>query len=254
METHRCPFCEHDNLTDAKYCSNCGGCLYLVPCPSCGAISDIKAGTCYQCHKPLHGGASDSLSVEVAPVAVISQTRGPDIMSRALETGKLELAHPAPTAGEPTVAPARRGHTVFAGAVAAAAVVAGLGYYAYRHYGVIGAPAPTAAGGVVGTPGTAANSGSIRQPAVAAGAASAPVAASAAACTGEATTLGLCSPQNGAKKELEPAAAGATASPDAAVPPQSQACAPAAAALGLCTPAANATATVPTVTHTRRSE
>lgn len=256
METHRCQFCDHDNSADAKYCSNCGGCLYLVPCPSCGAINDIKAAACHQCRQSLNGGAHDSVVMDVAPVAVINQARGSDLMSRALETGKLEVAYPAPPASEMAAPPARRRNPVILGAVVALAVVAGLGYYAYRHHGVINLPAPTSAGGAAPESGLPVGSGVIRAEAAAGGAAAAGTTASTAAeaCGGEASTLGLCAPQSAGKKASEAAASTVPGAGEAAGSQQSQACGAASVALGLCTPAADSATTVPTVTHTRRSE
>lgn len=58
-----CPFCEHSNPADSKFCNHCGGALHLVPCPQCGAVSDLKATSCYQCHGRLPGRGSTAVTV-----------------------------------------------------------------------------------------------------------------------------------------------------------------------------------------------
>lgn len=297
MEIRKCQFCEHGNSMDAKYCSNCGGCLFLVPCPSCGAVNDVKAVSCYQCQAPLHAGAMGDTQARPAPVAMLGKPRSPDILSRALEVGKLEAVYPMPPAGTAPM-PLYRRRVPFIAGTAVLALIAGLGYYGYRHQTLINAAAPPAAGG--GTPARSSpgSAGVIRHdtavvetaPVNAAGAtraaapparvtresavsAAAPVAspgdAAAAACSGAATTLGLCATQSDQIKQTEAAAGAVGASSarddakaaDAAegamatenTKARTDSCTAAAAALGLCVPTA-AGAAVPAVTHTRRSE
>ena len=67
MSFNGCRFCDHRNPADAKFCSVCGGALHLVPCPHCGAVSDIAATVCYQCRGQLPGRMTDAL--EAAPAA-----------------------------------------------------------------------------------------------------------------------------------------------------------------------------------------
>lgn len=287
MEIRKCQFCDHGNSMDAKYCSNCGGCLFLVPCPSCGAVNDVKAVSCYQCQAPLHAGAMEHAQPRPAPVSVLAKPRSPDILSRALEVGKLEAVYPMPPAGSAAMPLYRRRAPLIAG-TAVLALIAGLGYYGYRYQSLINAAAPPAAGGGAPAHSSPASAGVIRHdtavvetaPANAAGAtraaappaqgtresavsAAAPAAspgdaaASAAACSGAATTLGLCAAQSDQKKQAEAGAAAAKAvdATEGAENTKARAdsCSVSAAALGLCVPAA-AGAAVPAVTHTRRSE
>jgi hypothetical protein len=48
-----CPFCEHVNPPDSKFCNACGAPLHLVPCARCEAVNDPTATTCHQCGAPL---------------------------------------------------------------------------------------------------------------------------------------------------------------------------------------------------------
>ena len=72
MSLNNCPFCEHGNPADARFCSACGGALHLVPCPRCGAVSDVAATTCYQCHGQLRGRGTEALETE-SPAAEVSR-------------------------------------------------------------------------------------------------------------------------------------------------------------------------------------
>jgi hypothetical protein len=45
----QCPFCEHGNPGDARYCNGCGSRLHLKGCNRCGAVNDQIVGQCYQC-------------------------------------------------------------------------------------------------------------------------------------------------------------------------------------------------------------
>jgi hypothetical protein len=67
MSFNRCRFCDHCNPADAKFCNDCGGALHLLPCPHCGAVSDIAATICYACHGQLPGRMTGAL--ESAPAA-----------------------------------------------------------------------------------------------------------------------------------------------------------------------------------------
>lgn len=58
-----CRFCEHVNPPDAKFCNACGGALHLVPCSRCGAVNDVTATSCYQCHNLLAGRGNSAAEV-----------------------------------------------------------------------------------------------------------------------------------------------------------------------------------------------
>lgn len=276
MFPNSCPFCEQFNPEDAKFCSACGGALHLVPCPRCGAVSDVKAATCYQCHGQLPGRGTDALD-------------------------------PAPPAAEAPRPLPRRPSRVMVG-TAVVAAIAVLVYYGYRQRSLVDAPEPQAASSDASGRGAPAGAGAIRRDAVVgdttspnadnsvrlaspatsppetpladptreteippravrrpvesrnATAAAAPIARSQAtdagksrrlepprpvACTQSVAALGLCPPESVQKKEAETAAAiRAIARPQANAagkvggqePPRQAACTEAVAALGLCTP------------------
>lgn len=67
MSLTQCPFCEHGNPADAKFCNCCGGTLTLAPCPRCGAVNEVGASSCYQCHGKL--GSEDALRLPVPAAA-----------------------------------------------------------------------------------------------------------------------------------------------------------------------------------------
>ena len=48
-----CQYCERLNHADARFCVGCGAQMHLVPCPTCGAVNDKTAKSCYQCHGEL---------------------------------------------------------------------------------------------------------------------------------------------------------------------------------------------------------
>jgi hypothetical protein len=225
MVPNICRFCEHGNPEGAKFCTECGGCLHLLPCPGCGAVTDVTASTCYQCQAPLpwhKGGAVD------APPAVV------------------EVARPATRLRAP----------VIAGAAVLAVVVAALGYYGYRHRPPVDASSPTAAGGAARAE---------RQPVEAPLAKTLPVTERSVSKAGSvseravppAAALGTCAPQSIPIKGAEATAAARGAGSQAidagksiaTEPPRPEWCAEAVAALGLCS-----VRPTPTVTHTQRSE
>lgn len=72
MFLNTCPFCEHGNPTDSKFCNACGGALHLLPCPRCGAVNDVTAAACYQCHGHLPGRGTDALD-SAEPIADVSK-------------------------------------------------------------------------------------------------------------------------------------------------------------------------------------
>lgn len=240
MDMHTCPFCQHGNPADSKYCSECGGCLYLLPCASCGAINDVKAVACYQCHAQLQAagtGHGDPLA-PAAPVAVVTTPRETDILTRALEVGSLEPAVAAAPLGS-KAPPIWRRHG-YGRVIAGTAVVAGIaamGYYSYRYQMPNSASQATAAGGQPHAARVApASSGTIRSDPAPGGVGSGKAAAAAAPAASAAISAVNVRSDN----------AGAAA-------PRSDACSDASAALGLCAPAPG-DAGVPAVTHTLKKE
>ena len=115
MSPSICPFCERTNPADAKFCNACGGALHLVPCPGCGAVSDVSAITCYQCQAQLPGRRSTE--PEPAPPA---EAEPPEALPRQ---------HPR---GMPA-------------AVVLAVVVVVVSYYGYRQSSLVDVPHPAAA-------------------------------------------------------------------------------------------------------------
>jgi len=135
MFPNACPFCDLGNPEDAKFCSACGGALHLVPCLRCGAVNDVAATACYQCHDRLPGRGTDALGPE-SPAAVVSRP----------------LLH-------------RHSRVIVGMAVVAAFAV--LGYYGYRQGSLVESPPPTAAGSKASAPDATAGAGVIRRDAAA---------------------------------------------------------------------------------------
>jgi double zinc ribbon protein len=119
MSPTRCPFCEHDNPADARFCSECGGALHLAPCPKCGAVNQVTASVCYQCRSQLRGhGTAD------APAPPVSADAFTESLANTFVSESL------PVAVVPKSLPRRRSQ-VIAGTVVVVVIVA-LGYNAYR--------------------------------------------------------------------------------------------------------------------------
>jgi len=264
MSLNRCPYCEHGNPADAKFCSACGGALHLVPCPRCGAVSDVTATVCYQCHGQLPGRGTDALD-SVLPAA--------------------EVSRPVPR---------RRSRVIVGTAVLAAIGV--LGYNSYRQRSPVDAPQPAAASSEASGRGSPAGAGVGRRDAAAgdttpakaddsarpaspatrlpetplagptraaanqpradrqpvesretkvtaapiaspqvidAGKAGRQKVSRPEACTESIASLGLCTPESVQMKEAETAAAGKAGVQEL---PRQEACTEAVAALGLCAP------------------
>jgi double zinc ribbon protein len=222
MSLNSCPFCEHGNPADAKFCSACGGALHLVPCPRCGAVSDVAATTCYQCHGPLRGHGTDAL--EPAPPAA-------------------EASRPLP----------RRHSRVIVG-TAVLAAIAVLGYYSYRQRSLVDAPQPQAASSEASGRDGPAGAGAIRRDAAAGD--TTPARADGSAPTSAATSPPKTpladptreSPPRVVRRPVESRNATAAAMPIARPqatdagkarrlePPRPLACTESVAALGLCPP------------------
>ena len=87
MSVTQCRFCDHVNPAGAKFCSECGGALHLLPCPRCGAVSQVTAAVCYQCQAKLPWPAAET-PASASPSAVLSQPsirwRSPAIVGTAI--------------------------------------------------------------------------------------------------------------------------------------------------------------------------
>jgi len=131
MSQNSCPYCAQVNPPGAKFCNACGGALHLVPCPRCGAVSDVTATTCYQCHAELPGRGAEAADAV------------------------------APAAGEIS-GPGRHRYVQVSIGLAVVTVVAALGYYGYLQYSVDRADRLPAASGEA-----PAGSGAVRREATA---------------------------------------------------------------------------------------
>jgi Double zinc ribbon len=61
-----CTFCDHANPPQSKYCNACGAPLHLTLCPSCDALNDKTATTCYKCDTVLPGSRVEALALSSA--------------------------------------------------------------------------------------------------------------------------------------------------------------------------------------------
>jgi hypothetical protein len=251
MDSKKCQFCEHGNSADAKYCSECGGCLYLLPCPHCGAVTDVTAATCYQCQGQMQGAKTDVLDTlpSATDVAKSDARYFPSSLGGMTKFDALAAALPVAEAVRSRPQPLSRVHPRVIASIALLAVITAVGYFAYRQRFVVTAPNvpnPPASAGIVREEAPVAdtalaNTANAARPADGAAALSAnPVAGTTAAppAAGEAKAATQTAVSRDTKAVVAPAAGklatdGGTAS--------SVACAPAVAALGLCaTPAVQA--------------
>lgn len=231
-----CRFCEHSNPEGAKFCTECGGCLHLLPCPSCGAVTDVSARTCYQCQRqlPWHSEAA--------------------------------AAPPTPVVTEAKPVQRWRAPAIFGAAVVV--LLAVVGYFGYRQHFEANMLRPPAAGSAAEVPGadsspasasTPIRPASVRQDATAGRTAPAdkrpqatmvvPAPPVAAPVANVPATNRVPAAPRAAIAGAAPVAGSATIKgPDAREQPSPPAagCTPAVAALSLCTPA------TPPVTHTLR--
>lgn len=220
MVLNTCRFCDHSNPEGAKFCTECGGCLHLLPCPNCGAVTDVTASTCYQCQATLpwhNANAQDN-------------------------------AAPPPEAVKPK---GRWRAPVMAGAAMLVTAAMMAGYYHFRQPPPVSAP--TAAGGAarvvppaMETPAVKASTVPVAAPA----AAVAPVKSGKGAGDAAALPPVAQKPATGANAaiaEIIPQAASGKG--NAATPTRPDGCEDAVAALGLC---AVAPVRTPAVTHTQR--
>ena len=226
MFPNTCPFCDHGNPEDAKFCSACGGALHLVPCLRCGAVNDVAATACYQCHDRLPGRGTDALGPE-SPTAEV-------------------------------IRPLLHRHSRVIVGMAVIAAVAVLGYYGYRLRSLVDSPQPTAADSKASGPGATAGAGVIRRDTAAGDTIPARTDFSAKPTTKPAISLPeapVAGPARAAAEQpragRQPvesreakAAAALIARPQATAagkarrrePPQPEACTESVAALGLCPP------------------
>ena len=128
-------------MADARFCSACGGALHLAPCPRCGAVSDVKAITCYQCHARLPGRGTD---MDAPDFALFD---------------KPDPAPPAAEVSRPFFRPSSRwvaGSAVFA-------AIGVLGYFGYGQRSFDNSPRPVAAGSEASVPGGTPGTGMVRR-------------------------------------------------------------------------------------------
>lgn len=224
MFLNSCPFCEQVNPAGAKFCNACGGALHLVPCPRCGAVSEVTATVCYQCHSQLPGRGTDAPDPAQAAAAV----------SKILPRPRIQ---------------AIVGTAVFA-------AIAVLGYYTYSQRSLVDALQPPAASSDASGRGGPAGAGDIRRDATAgetalpkpddsagpASPATAPPESPLADPAPEAAsppTAGLVPAKSREAKAAALPSAGTKAISEGRVserePSRPQACTEAAATLGLCT-------------------
>lgn len=230
MDSKKCQFCEHGNPADSKYCSECGGCLYLLPCPHCGAVTDATTATCYQCNGQLQGGWTDAAYAPRAAAKIVegaTQVATPDtryMLSPVSGMSKFDALASALPIAETSRSPSRltsrlniRPNARVAASVALLALIAALGYYVYHQRFMANTPKPPAADIEASSRGVPSSSRVIRSEAPAA-AVSTDAKAVAAPGAGRFAAERATDPAGAAERG---ASAGA-------------ACAPAVAALGLC--------------------
>jgi hypothetical protein len=131
----RCPFCEHPNLAEGKFCSECGGALHLAPCPKCGAVNQVTSSVCYQCRSPLQGRG-------VAAPAPSLPTDLSDLLPDSISGTVVPESLPVAVVRESS--PRRRSRAIIGTVVVVA--IAALGYNVYRQRSLINEPPPQAAG------------------------------------------------------------------------------------------------------------
>ena len=133
MSQRLCPYCDHPNLADAKFCSACGAAMHLAPCPHCGAVNNISSAACYRCHGELPGIGT----VEDAPATTA-------IVAAESPEGIAVAATPAASAGN------SRPSLIVVGIIFIAFAAAS--YYAYRQRSEIGGRDPATPAQAESTP------------------------------------------------------------------------------------------------------
>ncbi len=220
MSLRKCPYCEHPNSADAKFCVACGAIMHLAPCPHCGAVNDIGSPKCYRCHGDLPGEQALVIEGEAAAAAPAPAPNA---------------APAASTSEAPSGRPSLMVVSVIALTFASAA------YFAYRQRSAIAPPVATpapavevreapAAGGVITKAAPA--------PVSPAASSAAPAPATAAAEPAPARERGSRARRQSTEAAPPPVTATAPAgTPPASAPPANRGpCTEAVAALGLCKP------------------
>jgi hypothetical protein len=80
MFSPQCPFCDHTNPADAKFCNECGSPLHLKPCKQCDAINDRSAKKCYNC-------GTDDPALVIAPDGPPLSTTAESTVAAATPSG-----------------------------------------------------------------------------------------------------------------------------------------------------------------------
>jgi hypothetical protein len=241
MSLTRCRLCKHGNPADSKFCSACGGALYLPPylasCPHCGTVNPVKATVCSWCQGQLPGRSTGApFPSSLADVAGFLRRRpsrvvvGTAVVAAIAVIGYLADRQSSPAdAREPAAASSAassREAPADAGAIGRDAAAGDTeSARADDNAPLTGPPVPPS--------GTPAKPAAITRPqAVRAGKAGEQREQSRPqACTEAVAALGLCTTKPVLKKEVTDAR-----KPGGQEPPRSQTCTEAAAALGLCTP------------------
>ncbi len=222
MSLRKCPYCEHPNSADAKFCVACGAIMHLAPCPHCGAVNDLASKQCYRCHGELPGPDALEIPGESSPPAAPAPA---------------PVTPAAPTSGRPSLIVVLVIALTFASAA----------FFATRQKSAIVAP-PAA------TPAPAADEGAragkitkaaeTAAPAAAASNSTAPATspvaeAASPAVAAEPAAQPVRPPRERSsrlRREAEAAAAQAAAAPASPNPATRTPCTEAVAALGLCKP------------------
>lgn len=171
MSLTRCPFCEHGNAANAKFCSECG--MHLKPCPRCGAVNRVTATVCHQClgNLPGRSDAPDPFA-PAADVPRFSLRRFYPALTAAADASKLLLRRFSADVSKlllprfsPALTAAAHVWKRFSLEIVATVVFAAMAipaYYAYRQDLVMDDIPWTPAAGVVGrsaAPGDAKSTG-----------------------------------------------------------------------------------------------
>lgn len=70
-----CPFCDHRNPADAKFCNDCASPLHLKPCSQCSRVNDQAATNCYDCGAAFPVASRTSEAARVLPPADLVPAR-----------------------------------------------------------------------------------------------------------------------------------------------------------------------------------
>src|SRR6188472_842000 len=95
-----CPFCDHRNPANAKFCNECASPLHLKPCNQCNSVNEQAATRCYEC-----GTAFPSLPLAPDTTQVL-----PSIDLPAASATSSDAADTATMAHAPFAAPVLRAY------------------------------------------------------------------------------------------------------------------------------------------------